>query len=147
MAHNRKATKHDVEIVQTAFRTIVTPLGEDLFRSLVLDRTIATDISAMLRKLWEEARQSFALCKALAPMQSLQVWEEINNQWWFDSDYLNHTTDAIIEYFTLLTAYSRLPRFRGAGHGIEEWARVKQIDALFAKAEQELSTLLGDATG
>ncbi len=147
VAHNRRVTKYDVEIIQSAYHTIAASIGEEVFAGLVQRQTVAEDIPSLLRRLWDEAVSSLGLCKSFVPIDALPSWEAVKDQWWFDADYLGHAIDDIRRYFELLADYSRLPRFRGAGHVIEEWIKLNGVDQAFAKARDELAMLIKDVGG
>ncbi len=140
IAHNRKASSKDLQIVQGAYSLIVSAIGESQFVKLVQKCTTAEQIPQELIELSNESEVVFRDCASFAPCLSLHKWESIKNQWWFDSDYLGTNIDDIISFFELLTEYNLLPRYRGEGYKLEEWFRVKQVDLLFQKSRVVLTS-------
>ncbi|MEK7281584.1 MAG: Swt1 family HEPN domain-containing protein [Chloroflexota bacterium] len=143
VAHNRRATKRDIDVVAEARAKLCQFLGEDRFTKLSNRCTRLTDLEGRLKALRQEYEDTFCICRNCAPLKKLVVWESTRNEWWFDETYLGHTVDAIQSYFGILSEYLSLPRTRGSGHKIEEWVKSNDIEAKYDKAKGEFSALLG----
>jgi len=142
IAHNRKATSDDLNIVEAAYQKIVAAIGERHFLELVAKCTLAEDIPKHLLELQKEAKVAFEICRACKPLEGLQGWERVRRMWWFDTGYLGHEVSGIKSYFKTLFTYSQLPRYRGSGHKIEAWMNSQNIEDKYVKAMQEFSEIL-----
>lgn len=142
IAHNRKSTVKDVEIVKTAYLKLSTAIGEEYFNELVSRCTCILDIIDRLKNLRKEAESSYCACKNYEPLEKPKTWESICNEWWFDESYLCHPITEIHDYFQTIKDYSILPITRGSGYKIELWVKSNDIDNKYKKAESELSSLL-----
>jgi len=142
IAHNRRATARHLRIVQEAYDTIVTAIGEEHFAELVRRCTSAEGIPEAFSRLRAEAETAFTCCKERKPLERLEVWDRIGAEWWFDADYLGYELNAIKDYFETLIAYRELPRPRGSGYKIEAWVRSNQLERRYAEAIREFSALL-----
>ena len=144
IAHNRKATYKDVEIVIGACTKLTEAIGEERFNKLVARCTFAMNISQQLTELQKEAEISFHICSNIDPLEKLEVWKSVFKEWWFDESYLDHNLDAIIVYFKTMEEYATLPRKRGSGHKIEAWMESKNIDTRYKNAHNEFISILGN---
>ena len=144
VAHNRKATARDVDIVKGAYTKLSEFIGAKRFKELVVRCTCAEGIYERLVELREEAERLFGLCKCLSAIKELSVWKEVSGQWWFDKTYLLCGLDGIEGYFGRLEEYCSLPRLRGGGHKIEKWVKKSNIVDLYSKAQSQFDNLLGN---
>jgi len=135
IAHNRKVTYSDVEIVKGAYTKLLEIIGEKKFDELVIKHTYAMDIWDRLTKLQNEAEKIYEICKNYEPLEKIEVWESIRNEWWFDESYLGHNLDVIVIYFKYIEEYINLPRIRGSGHKIESWVKVNDIETKYTNAQ------------
>lgn len=142
IAHNRKATNKDSEIVKGAYTKLSLSIGEKTFVELVSRCTYAGDIYTRLLELEKECESSLNNCRNLKAMETLKVWESVYNEWWFDESYLGHELTEIVSYFTTIIEYQNLPRARGVGHKIEKWVQCNKIEDKYAKAKKEFNVIL-----
>lgn len=141
IAHNRKATKENLDIVQRAYQAVANAIGEKRFDNLVSRCTLAEDLPSILSRLQTESERSFKSCKECKPLKRLEFWENAQSKWWFEETYLGCKLDAIKEYFLSLIAYSKLPRYRGCGYKIETWVRSNGLETKYIRANEEFSKL------
>jgi len=141
IAHNRKATCKDVEIVKGAYAKLSEAIGRSRFDQLVTRCTRAMDISERLTELQEEFERSFHICKHYEPLENVQVWKSICDEWWFDESYLGHNISRIVNYFQTMEEYARLPRTRGTGYKIEAWVKSRDIENKYINAQEEFSAI------
>jgi hypothetical protein len=142
VAHNRKASKKDIAIVKTAYLKLSEIIGSIEFRTLVLRCTCAYDIFEQLRILQKESERVFNMCKEYKPIDNLDRWKSISNQWWFDESYLCLNINAIIDFFKTIEEYITLPRTRGSGYKIEFWVNNSIIIDKYKKAEIEFLNII-----
>jgi len=142
IAHNRKATSKDVEIVRGAHAKLSESVGKNYFRELSARCTCSKDISERLSELQRECERIFCICKNYERLEKLEIWESICAEWWFDESSLGHKLDAIIDYFGTIQTYCTLPRLRGSGHKIEAWVKSNDVEGKYASARMELSAIL-----
>ena len=147
MAHNRRTTARHLRVVEEAYDTIVTAIGEGRFGELAGRCTSTEGIPEAILRLRAAAETAFKCCRECRPLERLEVWDGIRAQWWFEADYMGHELDAIREYFGTLAAYRTLPRSRGRGHKIEAWLASNDLDGKYNEAMQEFSVLLSDIGG
>lgn len=144
VAHNRRATKRHLRVVEEAYDTIVGAIGEERFAELVARCTSAEGMPEAILGLRAEAESALRCCKACKPLDRLAVWDRIGSEWWFDADYLGHELNAVKEYFETLVAYRNLPQSRGSGYKIEAWVKSNELEQKYAEAMDEFAALLGD---
>jgi Swt1-like HEPN len=142
IAHNRKASREDVEVVKGTYSKLSTAIGSDNLRSLSMRSTLGEDIPKRLIQLQIEAKSSLLICQELMPLARLKVWDSIHNEWWFDESYLGQKLDMIIEFFHNLEEYSHLPRLRGSGHKIEAWVKNRDIEIKYTDAQKQFDVIL-----
>lgn len=143
IAHNRKATYKDVEIVTGAYAKLSESIGKNYFDQLSARCTCSADISERLTELQRESERSFRICKSCEPLEKLQIWQSTCHEWWFDESYLGHRLDGIVSYFGTMEEYFTLPRKRGSGHRIESWVKSNDVEGKYTDAQIEFSAILG----
>jgi hypothetical protein len=143
IAHNRKATSKDVEIVEGAHAKLSESIGVSYFRELSARCTCSTDISKRLNELQRECEKVFCICNNYEHLEKIDIWESICAEWWFDESYLGHKLEAISSYFGTIEMYLALPRSRGCGHKIESWVKSSDIEEKYASAQNEFAAILG----
>lgn len=143
IAHNRKATSEDVEIVRGAYGKLSESIGENYFCELSIRCTCSVDIVERLSELQKECESTFCICNDCKQLERIDAWESISAEWWFDESYLGHKLEAIADYFGTINRYLALPRSRGSGHKIESWIKSSDIKEKYANAESESATILG----
>lgn len=88
VAHNRRATPADVNIVEGVVASLRSALGESRFRSLASKCSDAPQVTDVLTELAVEVATAGATMKNLAEAEPLTVWPTVCGKWWFDNDYL-----------------------------------------------------------
>jgi len=141
IAHNRKTSREDVEIVKGAYSKLSTAIGSDDLERLSMRCTLGEDIPKRLAQLQMEAKSALLFCQELKSLDTLKVWDSIHNEWWFDESYLGEKLDKIIEFFHALEEYSHLPRLRGSGHKIEAWVKNSGIEMKYAEAQKQFDAI------
>jgi len=144
VAHNRKATHKDVEVVKTAYIKLSEAVGRDYSNRLSARCTCSMDISERLTELQKESERSFCLCKNYKPLEKLEVWKPVCDEWWFDETYLEYKLDGIINYFKTIEEYAALPRTRGSGYKVEAWVKSNDIETKYKNAQIEFLAILNN---
>ena len=144
IAHNRKASGEDVEIVRGVYSKLSTAIGPDYFNSLSDRCTLGEDITVRLTQLWTEAKSSLLICQEFRSLDGLKVWDLVRDKWWFDELYLCEKLDNIISFFQLIDEYSHLPRLRGSGHKIEAWVKSSGVETKYANAQAQFDAILAN---
>jgi hypothetical protein len=142
IAHNRKATLEDLHIARAAYSKLSAAVGPQRFLTLVDKCTVAEDLLENLLQLKTEAHTALRDCLASRPTQTNATWAQVQNAWWFDSDYLNVDISPVVEFFATVEEYRQLPRRRGVGHVLEAWVNSKGLTEKYDRAEEVLSGLL-----
>jgi hypothetical protein len=144
IAHNRKATAKDQVIVKAAYNKILKTIGEDRFNILILKLTSVIDIKGLLKELRNEAKRLFYVCMRSKKVDNLEIWERISKKWWFDEIYLDSKIESIIEYFTKVEEYSKIPIIRGGGYKKDCWVKDNKIEYKYKNAELEFSVIFAN---
>jgi hypothetical protein len=142
VAHNRKATYKDVEVVKAAYTKLSEAVCKDYFNRLSARCTCSMDISEQLTELQKESERLFCICKNYKPLEKLEIWKSICDEWWFDETYLGYKLDGIINYFKTIEEYAALPRTRGGGYKIEAWVKSNDIETKYKTAQTEFLSVL-----
>lgn len=142
IAHNRKATSMDVEVVRGAISKLSNAIGSAYFETLVSRCTLALDIPEQLGQLLMEAENSLLICCKFDSLDKLEVWKSVHDAWWFDESYLGEKIDKIEVFFHTVDAYSLLPRLRGSGPKIENWVKNSDIELKYLEAKVQFDTIL-----
>jgi hypothetical protein len=142
IAHNRRASPTDLELVRSGYLKLAQSLGEARMHVLSSKCTIAPDIHDRLLGLHKEALESLTTCLAVKPATPLPTWRSISRQWWFDDTYLGTDLSSIWNYFTLAAQYASLPRTRGSGPVLERWIAESGIEDSHSRALATFSQLL-----
>lgn len=144
IAHNRKVTYADVEIVKGAYTKLLKIIGEKKFNEIATKHTYALDIYGRLTKLQNEAEKIYEFLKNYEPLEGIETWKSIRNEWWFDESYLGHDLDEIVSYFKCIEEYNNLPRTRGCGHKIESWVKINDIETKYTNAKNVFLALVSE---
>ncbi|BAZ15854.1 hypothetical protein NIES4071_77270 [Calothrix sp. NIES-4071] len=144
VAHNRKVIRADVDIVKGAYTKISNAVGEGRFKSLASKCTLADDITSQLVALKLDANNFFVLINNYKIIDNIKIWACICDSWWFDFEYLNHSIDAIKEFFKLVEQYMELPRVRGSGHKIESWVKSNNVSEKYNHAIDEIMIIISE---
>ena len=147
IAHNRRATREDVEIVKGAYAKLSGVVGKEYFEALSGRCTSSQDIPQRLSVLEAEADAAFDACTRYAVVQHVYAWRSVCDQWWFDESYLGHSLGGIMGYFGAIEEYRALPRRRGAGHKIEAWVKAQDMPAKYAIAKGQFSGIRAWGSG
>ena len=142
VAHNRKASRTEKEVVEINSARISQIIGNSRFDNLTMRCTCIDDIGNTLGKLRGELSATQNLCRGIEQIVVPQVLIHLESQWWFDDSYLNVSLASVEHLSQLLAEYVKLPRHRGTGHLIESWIKEHELDDAFASAIATLSTLL-----
>jgi hypothetical protein len=121
IAHNRRATPSDVQIVRASLEKIASAIGLNTFHAYVARCTAAPSVGQTLESLRNECVNCETHCLAYMVLPQTQVMQATENQWWFDNDYLGVDLQPIVVYYDLLKQYDVLPKARGTGHTLEQW--------------------------
>src|SRR3990172_1509008 len=84
VAHNRKVSNADLEVVRGVLASLASCLGEERVAELVLRCTCASDIGELLELLGQEAQQAFLVVTEFGVPSPLKTWEKVKEEWWFD---------------------------------------------------------------
>ena len=80
IAHNRKATSLDVEIVKSVHNLLSTTLGSSYLSALSSRCTLAQDIVKQIEQLQYEAQTTFLVCSEYGPLLTIKIWYSIFNR-------------------------------------------------------------------
>lgn len=130
VAHHRKISEGDLEILKGAFASISSCMSPSGLQELVKSATEIPSISQDIHLLELEAHDAH---KNYCDVKDVDIkhWQRIKKAWWFDSDYLDRDIQSIEDYFALLEKYKNLPRGRGMGYKIETWLRDNNIEMIY----------------
>lgn len=128
IAHNRRVSKSDVELVKAALSQVRTCIGDEEYQQLSRSFTDAPSIRESLTTLCRLALSCQDCVRSVDPSPSLDFWtNEVSDAWWFDGEYLELKTQPIRQFFDTMSTYENLPRKRGCGHEIERFIREKGL--------------------
>lgn len=144
IAHNRKATDKDIDIVKGTYTKLSEAIGQNKFDELVSRCASAVNILEQLTKLAREAERTLHVCKKMEPLEQSEVWETIYAEWWFDELYLGGKLNEIANYFKVIKEYTVQPRQRGSGYKIEAWVKANNIEGKYKNAKEEFAVLLNN---
>lgn len=143
IAHNRRISESDVDLVKAALIQVRTCIGDEEYQQLSRSFTDASTIHDSLRNLRHLALSCQDCVRSFAPSPSLDFWgNEVSEAWWFDDEYLELRTQPIREFFKTMSTYGDLPRKRGCGHEIERYVREANLSTLAQTAVATLEEAL-----
>lgn len=142
IAHNRKATKKDLEIALGAYNILAGAIGGDYMLELSSRCTVADELLTTLKSLKDKAEQAVTNVAKYLPIGSLTLWREVKNSWWLDEEYLGHSVAPLYSLFDSLEQYESLPRQRGTGHIIEQWVQVENVEEKYQQLERCIDILV-----
>ena len=146
LAHNRKLAKQDFTLLEAASSKLVSALGGQRFRQLAARTSTACTIRETLMNLQKDLTGLLKACTDCKDLGSIDAWNSIRQQWWFDETYLGQSTDPLKKCFELLAQYSKLPRHRGSGYILESWVKTSKISEVAVLALESLRTLIDSTT-
>jgi hypothetical protein len=142
IAHNRKASSADLEIVKTVYHEIIQMIGCDYFHKLINNCSIESTIGEKMISLKNDILRTseiVSMCKMLDKLESSDI---ILKSWWFDSTYLGEDLKLIHEYYHLVDEYVKLPRTMGCGYQIQSWIKETRMKENAEQAVDLISKLL-----
>ena len=142
IAHNRKATTHDVKTVKGALESFIVSIGESKMKSFSDKCTKAVDIFSRLNLLVKLFHSQYLKCIDLSELENLEFWLQVKNEWWFDDDYLGIDVENIRLFFEALEEYSKIPRERGKGFILERWKKNSNIESKYSTAVEVFNELI-----
>jgi hypothetical protein len=146
LAHNRKITDSDIAIIESCFASLESTIGEVEVRSYIEKCSHAPDLVEQFNKLKKEIIFTLEILDTLASPLETPTWDKCRDQWWLEDDLdqveREYSTQAITEYFTVYTAYTKLTRGRGTGVQLERWQTTNDYRTLGQKAITILEQLL-----
>jgi hypothetical protein len=145
VAHNRKITHHDLITLKSTEAKIAQAIGIRKFVQLTNRSTSTFGISDKLREL---SREASVVCQAIGSYQkisNLGSRQSTTEEWWFDDSYLGQPLEAVADFYAVVDEYASLPRTRGSGYLIESWVKKHDVPGLFAKMDQIISKIAGQA--
>lgn len=142
IAHNRKASIKDLEIVKGAETKLSEFIGSNRYLELISQCSFTSNIYETLTELKREFEHSYEVCKCMGHLDLLKTWSFVNTCWWFDEYYLGSPIIGIKKYFEILLIYQSIPRVRGNGYKIEYWVKNSEILINFDVGISEFIDLL-----
>jgi len=142
IAHNRKITCKEVDILKSVFIKVKEFIGEVKFDKLINKCTCVEDILDQIVKLKEECKITFSKSSNYDKVQKLTIWENLEKSWWFDEEYIGTSLENIFKYFNLIQEYANLPRGRGKGYQIELWVISNDINTKYEIALKDIEDII-----
>ena len=133
VAHNRLIVEKDCEILNSSFTKISNMIGQIEFENYYKTITKNESILMSINLLKEDIISNFELVISFSII-NLNNWGNLQDQWWFDEDYLGSNLNPIKEFYLLLQEYNSLPRRRGEGYKIEQWVKQHINQEIIIKA-------------
>jgi hypothetical protein len=144
IAHNRKASNADLNVVKGVQSIIHETIGGNKFNSLLSNCTQILDIKEKLEACLLEMNDILILIKKYQIIKDTLFYKNVFNKWWFDESYLGLNLTHIINYYHKTIEYKNLKRDRGAGHLIEKWVNNSNMVNLYLKAHEDMNKLIGE---
>jgi hypothetical protein len=139
VAHNRRATSSDVDIVKAAHSKLSNALGPRRFELLVGRYTNEPNIPRHIQALLREVDVSYSLCARGRLVLRLDQWKlACRTWWWFDEAYLGRSLGRVNTYFERLEDYQRIPRDSPT---LASWARDQDIASRHIAARADLQSI------
>jgi hypothetical protein len=142
IAHNRRVSQADVEVMAGAVSGLKTCIGSERFVQLASRCSTIPDLLAELQELAAELTSVHDAIAATAVVAEYPTWRRVENAWWFDSEYLGCDLAPLYVYFQLVKDYQQLPRRRGTGHELDKWKISTCQTSVFLQANAVLRSLL-----
>jgi len=143
LAHNRKISQPSVEIVKSVLNIIISSIGNHRAISFAENCTTAKALPERLGELRDELLNIKREVENASPLPCFAVWDRINTQWWFDSEYLGTDLSPIHNiYEVLLPKYKSLPKGRGSGYIAEKWVNKEGFSSLATDAVALINALI-----
>lgn len=121
IAHSRKISDSEIHMLKGNIAKFESAIGKERWDKLVLEQTVEPSISEKIMSLRELSYSIFQKIMDSSPVENLDNWSKLMQEWWFDSDYLCQDLTAIERLHLITNDYLKLPRYRGSGHMIETW--------------------------
>ncbi len=94
VAHNRKLSGQDCEIVRGVLTVFEAGIGPNRLKAFVENCTAAPAISEQLTLLTQEIVSAVDSMSSLKPPVQLKVWPLVQVAWWFDQSFLTNSNHA-----------------------------------------------------
>lgn len=141
VAHNRRATDADLEVVRAAYSKLASVLGSVRFAELADRYTVEPEIPQRLSLLRREGDVSMTIAVRGRPLARLDRWHEaIHAWWWFDETYLGYSLARISRYFDSLLEYQILPAASQAE--LAAWSTQHGVQAAHADTREDFEQIL-----
>lgn len=142
IAHNRTVNEEEISHLNDVFIQIKNALNidETKFESL-FDPKINVNPLTLFDQMLEEANEAFESLANMKRIDKASIYDQIKNEWWFDSDYLGFNVEIIKNFFDLVIHYRNLNWNRGQGYKIEDWVKKSNYESLYKLAINEIISI------
>jgi hypothetical protein len=142
VAHNRRATESDLEVVRAAYSKLMNILGSTVFTTLASRYTVEPDIRGHLELLLREGDIALTIAVRGRTLARLNHWQEAKDKWWwFDESYLGYSLSRITAYFAALREYQGLAPELGVGDRLA-WAVNARLGDAHRASKEDLGQVL-----
>jgi hypothetical protein len=142
IAHSRRISDNEVHMLKGNISKFESAIGKERWDKLILGQTVEPSISAKIISLRAFSTSIFQEMAECSPLENLNTWNILKNEWWFDSNYLCQDITPVESLYAVADAYLKFPRHRGSGHIIESWVKQNLTKELYKDVEETFSLLL-----
>lgn len=142
IAHSRKISDNEVHMLKGNIAKFESAIGKERWDKLIFGQTVETSISEKIISLRDYSNSTFKIMNESSPLENLDTWNKLMQEWWFDSDYLCQDITPIEKLYAVADNYQKLPRHRGSGHIIENWVKQNLTEELYKHIEETFGLLL-----
>ena len=142
IAHSRRISDNEVHMLKGNIVKFESAIGKERWDKLVLEQTVEPSISEKIISLRELSDSTFQKMIECSPVENLDIWNKLMQEWWFDSDYLCQDIASVENLYTVADSYQKFPRHRGSGHIIESWVKQNLTQVLHKDVANTFDLLL-----
>jgi hypothetical protein len=142
IAHSRRISDNEIHMLKGNIAKFENAIGKERWDRLILGQTIEPNI---LEKIISLKEQSIIVCQKILecnPVENMDTWSKLIQEWWFDDSYLCQDTTSVERLFSLANDYKKLSRHRGSGHIIENWVKQNLCQELSESLVETFDLLL-----
>jgi hypothetical protein len=142
IAHSRKISDNEVHMLKGNIAKFESAIGKERWDKLILGQTVEPSISEKIISLKDFSSSTFQKMNKCSPLENLDTWNILKQEWWFDGVYLCQDITPVEKLYAVADNYLKLPRHRGSGHIIENWVKQNLTQELYRRAEETFGLLL-----
>lgn len=142
IAHNRKVTQGDLDIVQSDMSKLESWLTIEYLDAAIKKCTQANNLKDIFAEIKYKIDMLYVQITKCEVVENTDWWRSVKSEWWFDSEYLGVAVEPVEQFMEKIEQYCIYPHNRGCGHIIERWLSDNNMNKIYASADDAINQIV-----